>query len=303
MEEHVSFRNAPGKSRMRGQSFYFIFIGVIGAIVAMLALMDGLLVYGLIILIIDASFPIAIGVLGLRYGGSIRRAKLLRNFGIAAIIYFSLALLGAWWANEVRVGNFLALSASIWYFMSARRNLSEQDPNFFGVLSLEKGDWSRANAFFEQALVANPEDAKAYIGKLCAELRLNREEDLLTYDLPIDSYMNYQRAMWFASATYQATLRRYARTPAEQLEGLVDGIDKVRRSKDPTECRNLVFKLKRLSNFEQAAHILRELGVVKAYMEVAGIDAQFFDCPLCGARHTQDHLACAQCDIEFVKSA
>jgi len=291
---------------MRGQSIYFIFVGATATLRVVFNLMDGMLAHGLIGLVFDASFPLVLGILGLRYGGDLRRARLLRNFGIAAMIYFSLVMLGTWQIVGFYVGTFLALSASIWYFVGARQNLSAQDPNSLGFLSLEEGEWRQANAFFEQALAKNPADAKAYVGKLCADLRLKREEDLLGYHLPMDGYMNYQKAMEFADETYRAKLERYALIPAEQLERLMDRVDEVRANKDFAECRNLVSELKRLSKLEEAARILRELGIVEAYIEVADyradINMKFFDCPLCDVRHTAEHAVCMQCGLEFVKS-
>ena len=41
-----------------------------------------------------------------------------------------------------------------------------------GFLSLDDGNFEKADDFFEQALNINPENVTAYIGKLLAELQL-----------------------------------------------------------------------------------------------------------------------------------
>lgn len=85
-------------------------------------------------------------------------------------------------------------------------------------LSLEDGDWDKANELFEQALNIEPENAKTYVGKLCVELKLNSEEMLLAYELPLDNYNNYKRAVQFADSEYLETIKLYTLTPKEQEE-------------------------------------------------------------------------------------
>ena len=83
-------------------------------------------------------------------------------------------------------------------------------------IALEDGDWNKASELFEQALNLEPENARVYIGKLCVELRIKSENDLLSCELPINDNNNYKRAIQFADGEYRALLESYALTPMEQ---------------------------------------------------------------------------------------
>ena len=83
-------------------------------------------------------------------------------------------------------------------------------------LFLEDGEWDKAEELLEQVLNSEPESAKAYVGKLCVELHLNREDDLLSYKLPLDELSNYKKALRFADTEYRTKLTSYAITPEER---------------------------------------------------------------------------------------
>ena len=87
-----------------------------------------------------------------------------------------------------------------------------------GLLSLEDGEWDKADKLFEQSLEIDPENAKIYIGKLCVELSLHNEEDLIKFESSIDDYTNFKRALQFADESYRKTLELYSLTPKEQEE-------------------------------------------------------------------------------------
>ena len=80
-------------------------------------------------------------------------------------------------------------------------------------LFLEDGEWDKADELLEQVLNSEPENAKAYVGKLCVQLRVNSEVDLMNYELPISGYANYKRAYQFADEEYRAKLIEFALTP------------------------------------------------------------------------------------------
>ncbi|MCL2387423.1 MAG: hypothetical protein FWC89_07745 [Defluviitaleaceae bacterium] len=48
------------------------------------------------------------------------------------------------------------------------------------ALFLEDEEWYKADAYFERVLDSSPKCASAYIGKLCVELKLKKEEQLAT---------------------------------------------------------------------------------------------------------------------------
>jgi thioredoxin-like negative regulator of GroEL len=65
-------------------------------------------------------------------------------------------------------------------------------------IELEDGNWSKADNLLEQVLNSEPQNAKAYIGKLMVELEITAEEKLKTVKSPLETHRSYQRAISFA---------------------------------------------------------------------------------------------------------
>ncbi|MCL2625043.1 MAG: SUMF1/EgtB/PvdO family nonheme iron enzyme, partial [Planctomycetaceae bacterium] len=86
-----------------------------------------------------------------------------------------------------------------------------------GQLFLEDSDWQQANEYFDRVLDIDPEYAPAYIGKLCAELKLRNEEQLGDHETPISEFNNYNKALRFADDEYRATAVRYNEKIRERL--------------------------------------------------------------------------------------
>jgi tetratricopeptide (TPR) repeat protein len=78
-----------------------------------------------------------------------------------------------------------------------------------GNLFLEDSDWQQATQYFDRVLDIDPEYAPAYIGKLCAELKVKNEESLGDYEKPIADFGNFKKAVRFADTEYKATLERH----------------------------------------------------------------------------------------------
>jgi len=87
-----------------------------------------------------------------------------------------------------------------------------------GCLFLEDSEWKKADEYFDKALDINPEHAPAYIGKLCAELMVRREDSLGDYkglrqgkkfEKPLGEYGNFQKAIRFADDGYRKKLNDY----------------------------------------------------------------------------------------------
>ena len=70
-----------------------------------------------------------------------------------------------------------------------------------GFLALEDGEWEKADEFFEQALNHNAEDAQAYLGKLMAELKVSKQENLAECKEPFDKNSNYEKIIRFGDKT------------------------------------------------------------------------------------------------------
>lgn len=76
---------------------------------------------------------------------------------------------------------------------------------------LEDGDWASASAYCEACLDKNPELAEAYLGKLMAELHVNKPEELNDCSESFDSNSNYQKILRYADDELKETLNGYLR--------------------------------------------------------------------------------------------
>ena|GEM_PF-2280680 len=83
---------------------------------------------------------------------------------------------------------------------------------------LEDGDWNKAYACFDSVLDAEPRRATAYIGKLCANLKLHSEEALTTYEGNYYKAADYEKAVRFADDGYAAKLKSYKQLHMDYFE-------------------------------------------------------------------------------------
>ena len=74
-------------------------------------------------------------------------------------------------------------------------------------MSLEDGDFSKADDFCEQALNIDPENGWAWLGKLMAQLKVRRKEDLKHQPQPFDGNSHYQKVMRFGDGPLKAQLK------------------------------------------------------------------------------------------------
>ena len=74
---------------------------------------------------------------------------------------------------------------------------------------LEDGDWDSANEYCEKVLDIDPENARAYLGKLLAELHLHKPDALKDCAEPFDRNSHYQKACRFADEELKNMLTGY----------------------------------------------------------------------------------------------
>ena len=74
---------------------------------------------------------------------------------------------------------------------------------------LEDGDWGEANEYCEKVLDQDPKNARAYLGKLMAECRACRMEDLQNCRQPFDGSGNYEKVLRFADPDLAETLKDF----------------------------------------------------------------------------------------------
>jgi len=88
-----------------------------------------------------------------------------------------------------------------------------------GWLFLEDSDWKQANEYFDKVLDIDPEHAPAYVGKLCADLRIAQEEQLAHVNQSLlTKNAHYHKAIRFAARDYRAQLEEYNKTNPERIE-------------------------------------------------------------------------------------
>ncbi len=71
---------------------------------------------------------------------------------------------------------------------------------------LEDGEWDSADKYCEKVLDQDPKNAKAYLGKLMAELHVRNQSALRDENAPFDNYNNYKKAVRFADDKLKAEL-------------------------------------------------------------------------------------------------
>lgn len=76
-------------------------------------------------------------------------------------------------------------------------------------LFLEDGNWQSADEYCEKVLDIDPENARAYLGKLMTELKVRRQEQLKDEEKPFDKNNHYQRIIRFADEELKSTLIGY----------------------------------------------------------------------------------------------
>ena len=175
-------------------------------------------------------------------------------------------------------------------------------------LSMEDSDWEKADELLEQALNQEPENAKAYIGKLCVELRLSSEEELANQGSPIGDYKNFKRAVQFADDNYKKILKNLemnALKPEEQkkrefeekepiYQSIIGRIETVKARKVDNECRMLWTELEQLGDYKDSLAILRELKT-----PILSRGAPTASCSLCGAVQSILRTYCSRCGIDL----
>ena len=79
-----------------------------------------------------------------------------------------------------------------------------------GLLALEDANWEQADEYFGKVLDIDAEYAPAYIGKLCAEVNVENETDLIKRPT-LTRWANYNKALRFALDEYLAKIQQYDR--------------------------------------------------------------------------------------------
>lgn len=82
---------------------------------------------------------------------------------------------------------------------------------------LEDAQWQKADELLEQVLNHEPENAKAYIGKLMIDFKVNKEENLGKIEVDFSENANYQKVIRFADDVTKDRIQNYCNIAKKQL--------------------------------------------------------------------------------------
>ncbi|MBR5178063.1 MAG: TIR domain-containing protein [Lachnospiraceae bacterium] len=121
---------------------------------------------------------------------------------------------------------------------------------------LDDEQWEDANTYCEKVLDIDPENARAYLGKLMAELRVRRLDDLLNCEQPFDNRNNYQKAVRFGDDEI-----------AGMLSGCIDHIKKRNENARLTDIYNNAVAVMKSANSESSYKV-----VVATFKTISGFE-------------------------------
>lgn len=123
---------------------------------------------------------------------------------------------------------------------------------------LEDGDWDSADEYCEKVLDLDPECAQVYLGKLMADLRVRKVDDLANCEQPFDDKDNYRKVMRFGDETLRDTLEDYIthindRDENARLTGIYnDAANAMSRADSEDAYRSAADKFKSIPDFKDA---------------------------------------------------
>ena len=129
-----------------------------------------------------------------------------------------------------------------------------------GHLFLEDSDWKQANVYFDRVLDIDPEYAQAYIGKLCAELKVGSEESLGDFARPISEQNHFQKALRFADEEYKVKIEGYDEKIKERLrqEEYDRLCDEGKNAKTEKDWQQLAEKFQAMNGYKDTEELANE---------------------------------------------
>lgn len=124
-------------------------------------------------------------------------------------------------------------------------------------LSLEDGDFARADEFCEQVLNQDPENAEAYLGKLMADLNVRKREDLQNVKKPFDENKNYQKVLRFGSEALKAEMMACAEHVRNEIVYSA-ALDMMKKAQTPQELKQAADSFERVSAYKDAEALKNE---------------------------------------------
>ena len=85
-------------------------------------------------------------------------------------------------------------------------------------MALADREFGHADAFYEQILNQDPENAEAYVGKLLAELHVKKKSDLANSEVSFENSNHYKKAIKFANAELKNELSNALQTVLTRID-------------------------------------------------------------------------------------
>jgi len=120
---------------------------------------------------------------------------------------------------------------------------------------LEDNEWNSANEYCEKVLDIDPENAEAYLGKLMAELKVNKKMNLRNCSLPFDNKNNYKKALRFGNEELKNLL-------IDSIKHINDRNENKRKDQIYTEANKLMSE-DTVSSYEKAANMFTSISNYK----------------------------------------
>ena len=148
-----------------------------------------------------------------------------------------------------------------------------------GQFALDDGDWVKADEYFERALDENPQDAKAYVGKVLVGLRLSAVEQINDHFVKLEGDKNYERAIRFSTGTDRMQLENVKEQADRKwyIKCLTVGLKKLVREKERQAILEDIKKKELAKAQERRANILHLLSSDCEEYTIAQIkDSKYF---------------------------
>jgi hypothetical protein len=123
---------------------------------------------------------------------------------------------------------------------------------------LEDEDWVKADGLLEQVLNRDPENARAYIGKLLAKLKVTDESALPKAAAIADiqslaDFGEYKRALRYADAEYKRVLEGYEPTRKEYLYLMaIDAMNTLKSSNPESDFKFIIGQFNSISGYKDS---------------------------------------------------
>ena len=121
---------------------------------------------------------------------------------------------------------------------------------------LEDGDWHSADEYCERVLDLDPENALGYLGKLMAELRVRKQEELSHCEKPFDGSNNYQKVLRFGDDELKAALQGY-------IEHINDRNEKIRLEEDYKIACDAIHFAESEIDYKEVANLFQKISEYK----------------------------------------